>query len=119
MNLLYIPLQSVDCPVVLTIDRDISDKQNNAKVEYILYAAVVHNGSEVQFGHYYTFARHSDDALQCYKNYINNKYNKKYLGGGNWYRFDDERVTKSSYNALNSLSYHDTPYMLFYVRIEK
>eukprot|EP00483_Globobulimina_turgida_P003033 UN03038 len=126
-------MQSVDCPLLLQIERDIQDCSNHVIVPYILYAVVVHHGHNAQFGHYYSICRHSDDALKCY-NYRNNKsqninlsndikeqqqndniYNR--LDGGNWYKFDDERVTKSSYKQVKSLPYHDTPYMLFYLRV--
>eukprot|EP01083_Nonionella_stella_P064812 169273_1 len=103
-------MTNVDCPLLLQIERDIYDLQNHEKVPYILYAVVVHHGLNAQFGHYYTIGRHSDDALKC--------YTSNSLGDGNWYRFDDSRVSKSSYEQLNALPMHDTPYMLFYLRVE-
>jgi ubiquitin carboxyl-terminal hydrolase 35/38 len=48
-------------------------------VEYKLYAAVIHSGTSLDSGHYFTIARESD---------------------GNWFKFDDSFVTKSSLSEL-------------------
>lgn len=125
-------MTAVDCPLLLDIDRDIHDKHNNETVSYILYAVVVHNGKNAQCGHYYTIARNSNDAYKCWQNSKNiqtdhditkddgKENNDLYdnLDGGNWYRFDDALVTKSSYLELSQLSKRDTPYMLFYLRCD-
>ncbi|KAH1008891.1 ubiquitin carboxyl-terminal hydrolase 35 isoform X2 [Dendroctonus ponderosae] len=59
-----------------------------------LYAAVVHYGSSVDSGHYYTFAK--DTA--------------------GWFKFNDSAVSKSSEDSLHMLKPPETPYILFYAR---
>ncbi|KAL1518031.1 hypothetical protein ABEB36_001717 [Hypothenemus hampei] len=59
---------------------------------YDLYAAVVHHGSSVDSGHYYTFAKDSSQ----------------------WYKFNDSSVNKSSEDSLHQLKPPESPYILFY-----
>lgn len=63
-------------------------------VQYELYAAVVHCGSSVDSGHYYTFAKDKSD----------------------WYKFNDCSVVKTSFEELCKLRPPETPYILFYSR---
>lgn len=60
--------------------------------EYELYAAVVHCGSSVDSGHYYTFARDNTD----------------------WYKFNDCSVLQTKAEELHGLRPPETPYILFY-----
>lgn len=64
------------------------------KYQYELYAAVVHCGSSVDSGHYYTFAKDQSD----------------------WYKFNDSSVIKTSIEDLCKLKPPETPYVLFYSR---
>lgn len=64
------------------------------KCQYELYAAVVHCGSSVDSGHYYTFAKDQSD----------------------WYKFNDSSVIKTSFEDLCKLKPPETPYVLFYSR---
>lgn len=66
------------------------------KKQYELYAAVVHYGSSVDSGHYYTFAR---DNLE-------------------WYKFNDCSVMRTKADELHGLLPPETPYILFYRSIE-
>ncbi|KAF5283540.1 hypothetical protein FQA39_LY17320 [Lamprigera yunnana] len=59
---------------------------------YELYAAVVHVGSSLDSGHYYTYARNVDD----------------------WYKFNDCVVTRTNADELCSVRPPETPYILFY-----
>ncbi|CAG9771034.1 unnamed protein product [Ceutorhynchus assimilis] len=59
-----------------------------------LYAAVVHYGSSVDSGHYYTFAKDSTG----------------------WFKFNDSAVTKTTEETLHLLKPPETPYILFYLR---
>ncbi|EEZ99989.1 ubiquitin carboxyl-terminal hydrolase 35 [Tribolium castaneum] len=61
---------------------------------YVLYAAVVHCGSSVDSGHYYTFARDGDE----------------------WFKFNDCSVMRTMAEELCSLKPPETPYILFYSR---
>ncbi|XP_076650230.1 ubiquitin carboxyl-terminal hydrolase 35 [Halictus rubicundus] len=60
---------------------------------YQLYAAVVHSGYSVDYGHYFTYAR---DSKQ------------------NWYKFNDSYVSQTTFNDFKDLKPPDTPYILFY-----
>lgn len=62
--------------------------------QYNLYAAVVHCGSSVDSGHYYTYAKDGED----------------------WYKFNDCAVIQSSEEELCNLRPPETPYILFYSR---
>lgn len=62
--------------------------------QYELYAAVVHCGSSVDSGHYYTFAK----------------------DGQEWYKFNDCVVLPTTQEELCSLLPPETPYILFYSR---
>lgn len=63
--------------------------------QYKLYAAVVHCGSSVDSGHYYTYAKDSEE----------------------WYKFNDCAVIQSSEEELCNLRPPETPYILFYSRL--
>ncbi|KAJ8665182.1 hypothetical protein QAD02_006844 [Eretmocerus hayati] len=63
--------------------------------EYQLYAAVVHSGYSMDFGHYITYAC---DA------------NKQ------WYKFNDGYVGETTIADFKRLQLPDTPYILFYKR---
>ncbi|KAG5333613.1 UBP38 hydrolase, partial [Acromyrmex heyeri] len=60
---------------------------------YHLYAAVVHSGYSMDYGHYFTYAC---DSKQ------------------NWYKFNDSFVTQTTFEDFKSLKPPDTPYILFY-----
>ncbi|XP_033328302.1 ubiquitin carboxyl-terminal hydrolase 35 isoform X2 [Megalopta genalis] len=60
---------------------------------YQLYAAVVHSGYSMDYGHYFTYAR---DSKQ------------------NWYKFNDSYVSQTTFNDFKDLRPPDTPYILFY-----
>lgn len=62
--------------------------------QYELYAAVVHCGSSVDSGHYYTFAKDGDE----------------------WFKFNDCSVMRTMSEELCSLKPPETPYILFYSR---
>ncbi|XP_055593578.1 ubiquitin carboxyl-terminal hydrolase 38 isoform X2 [Uranotaenia lowii] len=62
-------------------------------IRYSLYAAIVHAGTNMDSGHYYTYAQ---DKPNC------------------WYKFSDNYVTKCSIDELHTLSSPNTPYILFY-----
>merc|ERR1712113_519402 len=84
----------VNCPLTLDIPIK-SDKIG----KYVLYAAVIHSGRSAEFGHYYTIGRESNDMN----------------GSGQWFMFNDRRVTLSDYEKLCKLSRNyttDVPYML-------
>lgn len=61
---------------------------------YTLYGAVIHSGTSIDSGHYYSVAKDN----------------------GQWYDFDDEVVTRCDDDILKNLGSPNTPYMLFYRR---
>ncbi|KAK4877713.1 hypothetical protein RN001_010219 [Aquatica leii] len=65
---------------------------NLERANYELYAAVVHVGSSLDSGHYYTYARNEED----------------------WYKFNDCVVTRTTAEELCSVRPPETPYILFY-----
>lgn len=65
-----------------------------ANATYDLYAAVIHCGTSVDSGHYYTYAR----------------------DGENWFKFNDSFVSACSASDLSNLRPPETPYILFYMR---
>lgn len=80
---------------------------------YTLYAVVVHSGISLDAGHYYTLARSSD---LCPEDVTNQE--KSYVP---WYLFNDSQVSRTDFDTLISLSNkypYDTPYLLWYRKIE-
>ncbi|EZA47138.1 hypothetical protein DMN91_000380 [Ooceraea biroi] len=75
---IQLPVSAVPCTVAET---------------YHLYAAVVHSGYSMDYGHYFTYAC---DSKQ------------------NWYKFNDSFVTQTTFEDFKSLKPPDTPYILFY-----
>ncbi|XP_026461717.1 ubiquitin carboxyl-terminal hydrolase 35-like isoform X2 [Ctenocephalides felis] len=69
-----------------------SNKQP-VKVFYMLYAAVVHDGVNMDSGHYYTY------AMDKHKH---------------WYKFNDSVVSNASFKDLDEMNPYNTPYILFY-----
>ncbi|XP_013162217.1 PREDICTED: ubiquitin carboxyl-terminal hydrolase 35-like isoform X2 [Papilio xuthus] len=61
---------------------------------YTMYAAIVHEGTSMSSGHYYTLAKTEDG----------------------WYLFNDDDVTKCNEDQIQFLRPCNTPYMLFYRR---
>ncbi|XP_011155206.1 ubiquitin carboxyl-terminal hydrolase 35 isoform X2 [Harpegnathos saltator] len=60
---------------------------------YNLYAAVVHSGYNMDYGHYFTYAC---DSKQ------------------NWYKFNDSFASCTTFEEFKNLKPPDTPYILFY-----
>lgn len=75
---------------------ELNSRVNLDNEEYELYAAVIHCGSSLDSGHYYTFARDGDD----------------------WYKFNDSVVFRTSHQDLLDLKLPETPYILFYRKLD-
>lgn len=80
-----------------TIKLPVSAGSSMLTETYHLYAAVVHSGHNMDYGHYFTYAR---DSKQ------------------DWYKFNDNYVSETSLEAFKSLEPPDTPYILFYEKSE-
>ncbi|XP_043248336.1 ubiquitin carboxyl-terminal hydrolase 35 [Colletes gigas] len=78
-----------------TIQLPVSTPLCTSTKTYQLYAAVVHSGYSMDYGHYFTYAR---DSKQ------------------NWYKFNDSYVSQTTFNDFKDLKPPDTPYILFYER---
>ena len=76
-----------------TIQLPVSTSLCTTTETYQLYAAVVHSGYSMDYGHYFTYAR---DSKQ------------------NWYKFNDSYVSQTTFNDFKDLKPPDTPYILFY-----
>lgn len=76
-----------------TIRLPVSSASTTIAETYHLYAAVVHSGYSMDYGHYFTYAC---DSKQ------------------NWYRFNDSFVSRTTFEEFKSLKPPDTPYILFY-----
>ncbi|KAM3968750.1 deubiquitinating apoptotic inhibitor [Aphomia sociella] len=63
---------------------------------YALYAAVIHTGTTLDSGHYYTVAKDNDQ----------------------WHMYNDDIVSITDESELNGLNRASTPYILFYRRTD-
>ncbi|XP_022913948.2 ubiquitin carboxyl-terminal hydrolase 35 [Onthophagus taurus] len=90
----YDPASQQRTKLLLRVDLDAFIVLEN--VRYTLYGAVIHCGSSVDSGHYYTYAR--DEA--------------------EWFKFNDCAVFKIEPEELCKLHPPETPYMLFYSRVD-
>lgn len=66
--------------------------------KYQLYAVVVHSGMSMDAGHYYTYASDEPDS---------------------WYMFNDSYVTRCGAEDVHRLRAPNTPYILFYRRLDQ
>lgn len=73
--------------------RTTNEKGESLTLFYRLYAAIVHCGVNIDSGHYYTIGT---DA------------------SGNWFKFNDSYISRSSLSELKNLNNLNTPYILFY-----
>merc|ERR1712179_859211 len=81
------------------------------EVTYSLYAIVVHSGYSSDSGHYYTYAKVPKTGDST--NELDSSNDK----GNVWYKFNDTKVTYSSFESFLNLSEKnpiDTAYVLFY-----
>ncbi|KAK0180686.1 hypothetical protein PV327_003044 [Microctonus hyperodae] len=74
----------------------VSNDDENDFEKYQLYAAVVHSGYSMDYGHYFTFAKDRTEK---------------------WYKFNDSCVTETTLNEFYQLEAPYTPYILFYAKI--
>lgn len=74
------------------IQLPVLDRDNET---YQLYAAVVHSGYSMDYGHYVTYACDSKKR---------------------WYKFNDSFITETTIEDFKRLEPPDTPYILFYKR---
>ena len=97
-------MEQVDYPTRIEIN---TYNENNCLIveSYALLAIVVHSGSSLHYGHYYTYMVSQHDT---------NESNE------NWYLANDSTISKVSFESLASnqnLFKDDTPYLLFYSRV--
>lgn len=74
-------------------DKTVNLKHGEKTLQYDLYGAVVHSGSQMDSGHYYTMARD---------------------GPRQWVKLNDHWVTQCTEQDLHKLAPPNTPYILFY-----
>ncbi|XXQ37189.1 USP domain-containing protein [Plasmodiophora brassicae] len=92
---------------------------------YALYAVIVHSGSRAESGHYYTVARHSDEAVAVTQSAMSNGLKGQQLEHacrqGNWFHFNDSIVSSAGFSFFDRLANDwplDTPYVCAYVRVK-
>lgn len=90
---------------------------------YGLYAVIIHSGTSSECGHYYCYARQNShfDATEIQKLHSSAGKDVDVLNS-QWYCFNDNRVTYSSYEVFGHISKHfpnDTAYILMYKRIDE
>ena len=105
-------------PLLLTVPVSTAaggdDDGGAARVEehtYSLYAVIVHSGSSMDFGHYYTYARGSEFATLDRSLAASREH---------WFRFNDSTVTSAEFESLSQISRRypgDVPYILCYRRV--
>ncbi|XP_046411678.1 ubiquitin carboxyl-terminal hydrolase 35 [Neodiprion fabricii] len=78
-----------------TIKVPVSSQNCVTTETYNLYAAVVHSGYSMDYGHYFTYACDAKNT---------------------WHKFNDSYVWSSSLDDFKSLEPPDTPYILFYAK---
>lgn len=67
---------------------------------YKMYAVIVHSGTNIDSGHYFTYGVNGYDQ---------------------WFKFNDNHISHSSFNDVKNLQNLNTPYILFYelVHVER
>uniref|UniRef100_A0A182QMG4 USP domain-containing protein n=1 Tax=Anopheles farauti TaxID=69004 RepID=A0A182QMG4_9DIPT len=76
------------------ISLTVTDESGRCRqLHYRNYAVVVHYGTSMDSGHYYTYAQD---------------------GTGKWFKFNDNYVTECSTSELQNIPSPNTPYILFY-----
>lgn len=60
---------------------------------YKMYAVIVHSGTNIDSGHYFTYGVNGYDQ---------------------WFKFNDNHISRSSFNEVINLQNLNTPYILFY-----
>uniref|UniRef100_A0A182NNR2 USP domain-containing protein n=1 Tax=Anopheles dirus TaxID=7168 RepID=A0A182NNR2_9DIPT len=76
------------------ISLTVTDESGHCRqLHYRNYAVVVHYGTSMDSGHYYTYAQD---------------------GTGKWFKFNDNYVTECSTSELQNIPSPNTPYILFY-----
>jgi len=95
-------MDQIDYPAVIEIK---THSENNQIVfeKYALLAIVVHSGSSLHYGHYYTYMKHF-------------KANEEF----EWYLANDSHLSTISFESLftnQGLFKDDTPYIVFYQRV--
>ena len=96
-------MEQVDYPTRIEINTYDITTSSPVVESYSLLAIVVHSGSSLHYGHYYTY-------MVCNQLDINGNVD-------NWYLANDSHITKVSFESLSSnqnIFKDDTPYLLFY-----
>lgn len=81
----------------VTLDKRITIFEGRVKKSYEMYAVIVHMGSNLDNGHYYTIGKDSP---------------------GNWYVYNDADVYKCTESTIYNLQGVQTPYIVFYKKLE-
>jgi uncharacterized UBP type Zn finger protein len=99
-------MEQVDYPTRIEINTYDITTSRQVIESYSLLAIVVHSGSSLHYGHYYTY-------MVCNQIEMNGNVD-------NWYLANDSHITKVSFESLSSnqnIFKDDTPYLLFYSKL--
>lgn len=81
----------------ITLRERCSSEADGILLRYELYAVIVHVGTDMDSGHYYTYAKNNTNE---------------------WFKFNDSQISRTSFENINKRSsVMDTPYLLFYSKI--
>jgi ubiquitin C-terminal hydrolase len=108
----------MDYPKVLDVHVHPS-RTSPVRTRYCLVLIIVHTGYTLHGGHYYVYAREIKPSDLSTSNQDDQKDR---LHNDEWFLFNDDLVTSSSYEAImeNCAQYTSaTPYVLFYQRMDK
>jgi hypothetical protein len=102
------------CPqqLVSAVYQDPGEYDVQKRNVYGLFAVVVHSGTKLDGGHYYTFARDPTSKLLDTEDDPDN---------APWCRYDDDRVTITDWKSLKDhlwTSIDNSEYLLFYRRLD-
>lgn len=93
-------MEQIDYPNIVEIKT--YNESNELIIEkYSLLSIVVHSGSSLHYGHYYTYMKNGNNSFE-------------------WYLANDSVLTKASFESLMSAQStfkDDTPYILFYEKL--
>ncbi|TPX37505.1 chitin synthase [Synchytrium microbalum] len=87
--------KKVNVPENLCLTDLLHEKIKKQNADYELSSVIVHQGSSVNYGHYYSYV--------------------KGLKNNAWFEMDDTNVSRSSWQEICN----DTPYVLFYTKVKK
>jgi hypothetical protein len=82
---------------------DVSSEATN-RVSYILYAVIMHSGRSAEYGHYYSYARHTSGLFGSDKMDVDGPSEAQKGPSSQWFRFNDENVDASAFSSFSQIT---------------